>query len=61
MLFFSEIPTNDQKLQLERLGVGFLLFTKYFVVHLSNNLSTSTLEKYNIISCNLLPKGLIIS
>ena len=59
MLFFSEIPTNDQKLQLERIGVEFLYYLppNIFVVYLNNNLSTTTLEKYNIISCNsLLPE-----
>ena len=41
----SEIPTNDQNYNL-RLGVEFLYYLppNIFVVHLSNNLSTSTLE-----------------
>ena len=58
MLFFEEMPTTNQKLQLESIGVEFLYYLppNIFVVYLSNNLSTSTLEKYNIISCNsLLP------
>ena len=42
MLFFSDIPTTDQKLQLERIGVDFLYYlpTNIFVVYLNDNLST---------------------
>ena len=56
MLFLKKYPTTNQKLQLERIGVEFLYYLppNIFVVYLSNNLSTSTLEKYNIISCNSL-------
>ena len=57
--FLVKYLTKSQKLQLERIGVEFLYYLppNIFVVYLNNNLSETTLEKYNIISCNsLLPE-----
>ena len=54
MLHFEVLPTEDQKLYLNTLGVEFLYYLpkNIFVVALSQEINQNILQEYNVISVN---------